>query len=339
MVILAIETSCDETAAAIVKDGKELLSSIVASQINIHKAHGGVVPEIAARSHIEAIIPTINEALKKANMTFDDIDSFAVTEGPGLIGSLLIGVETAKSLAWSLNKPLIPVNHLTGHIYANWINSKPVIFPALCLIVSGGHTILIRINNHYDMLKIAQTKDDAAGEAFDKIAKLLGLGYPGGPAIAKAAQRGIEDKYILPRAMCSPIDHRNNNLNYSFSGLKTAVSKITKEENLSKTDKYNLAASFQLAAIDSLIKKIEWYLEKNPDINTVMLAGGVSANTKLKDELTKRMHLINFKGDVRRPKLAFSTDNAAMIATAAYYHSKKIKIKNVNAFPSGASNI
>ncbi|KKR27687.1 MAG: putative tRNA threonylcarbamoyladenosine biosynthesis protein Gcp [candidate division CPR2 bacterium GW2011_GWD2_39_7] len=282
------------------------------------------------------MIPVLKECLDAAKLSFKEIDALAVTEGPGLIGSLVIGVETAKILAWSLNKPLIPVNHLIGHIYANWIDREEVEFPTLCLVVSGGHTILIRINSHEEMASIGQTRDDAAGEAFDKVAKLLGLGYPGGPMISKVATEGDSTKFALPRAMTSAIDKKQGNYNFSFSGLKTAVLRVTKEQSLDNQGVRDLAASFEEAAVDSLIAKIEWYLEANPEIKTVMLAGGVSANIRLKEELKRRMINLGFRGEIIWPEPQYSTDNAAMIGSAAFYHPKSIDLSSISAFPSGA---
>ncbi|KKQ92971.1 MAG: putative tRNA threonylcarbamoyladenosine biosynthesis protein Gcp [candidate division CPR2 bacterium GW2011_GWC2_39_10] len=338
MIILSIETSCDETSCAVVKDGGEVLSNIIVSQIDIHKEYGGVVPEVAARSHIEVLLPVIDKALKEAKIGWGSVDAIAVTVGPGLMGSLIIGVETAKTLAWTLNKPLISVNHLVGHIYANWIDREVVDFPALCLLVSGGHTILLEIKSHHTITKIGQTKDDAAGEAFDKVAKLLGLGYPGGPVIAEIALKGDETRFNLPRPMTSPLDKKNGNFNYSFSGLKTAVLSIVKE-GIRKDEIPDLAASFQQAASDSLVTKVMWYLEKNKDIKTVMLAGGVAANINLRETLKAGLDKTEFKGSFIYPEIKYCTDNAAMIGVAVFYNQNFVDPLSLEAFPSGIGRL
>ncbi|OIP24325.1 tRNA (adenosine(37)-N6)-threonylcarbamoyltransferase complex transferase subunit TsaD [bacterium CG2_30_37_16] len=338
MNILSIETSCDETACAVVKNGREVLSNIIVSQIDIHKEYGGVVPEVAARSHIEVILPAIDKALKEAKIGWGSVDAIAVTTGPGLIGSLIIGVETAKTLAWSLKKPLISVNHLIGHIYANWIDRGIMDFPALCLAVSGGHTMLLEIKDYHNITKIGQTKDDAAGEAFDKVAKLLGLGYPGGPAITEIALKGDKLKFNLPRPMTSPLDKKNGNFNFSFSGLKTAVLSVTKE-GIKRDEIPDLAASFQQAASDSLVTKVIWYLEKNKDIQTVMLAGGVAANTNLRETLRTDLEKLDFKGSFIYPEITYCTDNAAMIGAAAFYNQNFVDPLTLAAFPSGIDRL
>lgn len=321
MKILGIESSCDETAAAIVEDGKKLLSNVVVSQIDIHKEYGGVIPEIAARSHIEAINPVINKALAEANLTIDDIDAIAVTYAPGLIGSLLIGTLAARTLAILHHKPLVKVQHVEGHVYANFLNEKQPEFPLLALIVSGGHSQLVLFKDHGNYELLGQTNDDAIGEAFDKVAKILGLPYPGGPAIARAAKDGDKFKYHLPDAKLKhPYD-------FSFSGLKTAVLRaVQKEVGVSydfpsfklkdklKTSEINdFAASFQYTAIKTLVTKtVKAYNEFQP--KSVVIAGGVAANQELREQLKAALPI-----DIDYAPINLCTDNAAMIATLGYY--------------------
>lgn len=321
MKILGIESSCDETAAAIVEDGKKLLSNVVVSQIDIHKEYGGVIPEIAARSHIEAINPVINKALAEANLTIDDIDAIAVTYAPGLIGSLLIGTLAARTLAILHHKPLVKVQHVEGHVYANFLNEKQPEFPLLALIVSGGHSQLVLFKDHGNYELLGQTNDDAIGEAFDKVAKILGLPYPGGPAIARAAKDGDKFKYHLPDAKLKhPYD-------FSFSGLKTAVLRaVQKEVGVSydfpsfklkdklKTSEINdFAASFQYTAIKTLVTKtVKAYNEFQP--KSVVIAGGVAANQELREQLKAALPI-----NIDYAPISLCTDNAAMIATLGYY--------------------
>lgn len=321
MKILGIESSCDETAAAIVEDGKKLLSNVVVSQIDIHKEYGGVIPEIAARSHIEAINPVINKALAEANLTIDDIDAIAVTYAPGLIGSLLIGTLAARTLAILHHKPLVKVQHVEGHVYANFLNEKQPEFSLLALIVSGGHSQLVLFKDHGNYELLGQTNDDAIGEAFDKVAKILGLPYPGGPAIARAAKDGDKFKYHLPDARLKhPYD-------FSFSGLKTAVLRaVQKEVGVSydfpsfklkdklKTSEINdFAASFQYTAIKTLVTKtVKAYNEFQP--KSVVIAGGVAANQELREQLKAALPI-----DIDYAPISLCTDNAAMIATLGYY--------------------
>lgn len=321
MKILGIESSCDETAAAIVEDGKKILSNVVVSQIDIHKEYGGVIPEIAARSHIEAINPVINKALAEANLTIDDIDAIAVTYAPGLIGSLLIGTLAARTLAILHHKPLVKVQHVEGHVYANFLNEKQPEFPLLALIVSGGHSQLVLFKDHGNYELLGQTNDDAIGEAFDKVAKILGLPYPGGPAIARAAKDGDKFKYHLPDAKLKhPYD-------FSFSGLKTAVLRaVQKEVGVSydfpsfklkdklKTSEINdFAASFQYTATKTLVTKtVKAYNEFQP--KSVVIAGGVAANQELREQLKAALPI-----DIDYAPISLCTDNAAMIATLGYY--------------------
>ena len=308
--LLAIETSCDETACAIVKDGKEILSNIVSSQINVHTLYGGVVPEVASRIHVENISTVIEEALKEANVTMDDIDGIAYTQGPGLIGSLHVGVQAAKTLAYFFHKPLIPVNHMTGHIYANQFVSE-LKFPLLALVVSGGHSQLVWMNDEYTFEVIGETRDDAIGEAYDKVARVLHLGYPGGPVIDKLAKEG-SPHYTLPTPKTdSPYD-------FSFSGLKTAVLQLEQRE-LKKGNEINpadLAYAFQETALNSMVSKtIEAVKEYQPKM--VVLAGGVAANSRLRVLMEEQMApFTNIQLVI--PPLWCCTDNAAMIGASGY---------------------
>lgn len=330
ILILAIESSCDETSAAIVKDGRIVLSNIISSQIDIHKKYGGVVPEIASRKHIEAIDFVIDEALEKAFVTFNDIDAIAVTYGPGLVGALLVGLSEAKALAFSLNKTLIGVHHIEGHIAANYIeniNWKP---PFICLVVSGGHTNLVHVIDYNKFEIIGSTRDDAAGEAYDKVARAIGLNYPGGPEIDKLAQTGNSQAINFPRIMLE-----NNSYDFSFSGLKSAVlnyinSCSMKNQQYKKED---IAASFQQAVVDVLVSKtIKLCKEKN--INKVALAGGVSANSFLRNSMKKACLENEFYLNV--PSIVYCTDNAAMIGSAGYYeyiNNSEFKM-DLNAYPN-----
>lgn len=308
--ILGIESSCDETSASIVKNGCEEISTVVLSQMDIHKMYGGVVPEIASRNHVENITMVIEETLQKAKLTMRDIDAIGVTYGPGLIGSLLIGLQAAKTLSFIYNKPLIPVHHIAGHIYANRLVDE-LTFPLLALVVSGGHTDLLYMKKDYSFKRLGGTLDDAVGEAYDKVAKVMGLEYPGGPIIDKLAVLG-EDTYDLP----SPLDDDSDN--FSFSGLKSAVINLihNEEQRGNEININNLACSFQNRVVHILTKKTMRVLAKL-DINTLLLAGGVSANKGLRTEFSKLCSEENINLIV--PPLQYCTDNAAMIATAAYY--------------------
>ncbi len=335
MRILGIETSCDETAAAVVEDGSILLSNVVASSMDLHAEYGGVVPEIAARSHIEAIMPVIQKALEQANCPWDDIDAIGVTYGAGLGGCLLVGVMSARTLAITKNKPLYAINHVEAHVYANFITatslpgynmpSKQPEFPLLSLIVSGGHSQLVLFKDHFNYKLLGQTHDDAIGEAFDKVAKILGLPYPGGPSIAKAAADGDPNKYKFPKAkLDSPYD-------YSFSGPKTAVLRTVQSicgkgfdfpsfmltELLNKSQIADVAASFQRTAVETVVDKtVLAYEEFKP--KSVVIGGGVAASPELRRQLSERIPMPIEYAD---PKLC--TDNGAMIATLAYYKMKK----------------
>lgn len=336
MKILGIESSCDETAAAIVEDGTRLLSNVVNSQIDIHAAYGGVVPEVAARSHIEVINPVINQALSQASLSWDDIDAIAVTYAPGLIGSLLVGTLAARTLALLKNKPLYPIHHVEAHVYANFITeqaprlslslpSKQPEFPMLALIVSGGHSQLVLFKDHGNYELLGQTQDDAVGEAFDKVAKIIGLPYPGGPSIARAAESGDRKAYTFPKARLE------NPYNFSFSGLKTAVLRAVQREvgvditfpshelsaRLTSTQRDNFAASFQHIAIETLVDKAEKAF-KDFLPKSVVIAGGVAASSQLRHQLSARLPIA-----IEYAPMSLCTDNAAMIATLGYYYAQQ----------------
>jgi N6-L-threonylcarbamoyladenine synthase len=307
--ILGVETSCDETAAAVVEDGRRILSNVVASQIDIHRRYGGVFPEVASRQHVLSITPVVEEAMGEAEVSWDDLKAVAVTYGPGLAGSLLVGVNAAKGIALGCGLPLLGINHIEAHIYANWLERKDedrVVFPVLCLVVSGGHTELILMSSHGQYQRLGGTLDDAAGEAFDKVGRLLGLEYPGGPAIEQAAQYGDPTAFDLPRAWLG------DSYNFSFSGLKTAVLRIVKahERQLPVVD---LAASFQVAVVDVLVEKAKRAAEEY-HAEQILLAGGVAANRLLRQEMAERSTL-----PVLCPPISLCTDNAAMVAGAAYF--------------------
>jgi N6-L-threonylcarbamoyladenine synthase len=304
MKVLGIETSCDETAAAVVEDGLHILSNRIASQIEIHARYGGIVPEVASRQHTLSIVPVIQQAMAEANTTWDDLDSIAVTIGPGLAGSLLTGVNTAKAISLARGLPVTGVNHLEGHIYANWLAGNNHDFPLVSLIVSGGHTDLVLMKGHGEYVLLGQTRDDAAGEAFDKAARTLGLGYPGGPAIEKAARSGTAS-IQLPRAWLKDTN------DFSFSGVKTALLRLVEDGKISNTA--DAAASFQEAVVDVLVKKTV-NVAREYRVKQVLLAGGVASNTLLRQAL-----LQNSPIPVLIPEPVLCTDNAAMIAACGYY--------------------
>ena len=315
VLILAIESSCDETACAIVKNGNEILSSKIASQIDVHALYGGVVPEVASRIHIENISIIIKEAVEEAGIGIEDVDAIAVTVGPGLIGSLHVGVLAAKTLALAYNKPLVPVQHLTGHIYANAFVDR-LQFPLLALVVSGGHTELVLMNEDYDFQVIGTTQDDAVGEAYDKVARVLGLGYPGGPKIDKLAKSG-KPVYQLPRI------HTENPLDFSFSGLKSAVLQSIKriERNGEQVNVEDMCASFQEAALKVLWSRVELALEQYP-VRQLILAGGVAANSRLREITEKEMQKHPDMSYII-PPLAYCTDNAAISGASGYVAYQK----------------
>jgi len=334
--ILGIESSCDETAAAVVENGRHVVSNVVASQTELHKRYGGVFPEMASRAHIRAITPVVREAMTQARADWEDIDAIAAVYGPGLAGSLLVGLNAAKAIAYARDIPLVGINHLEAHIYANWlvppgeteVSWPPPPFPLLCLIVSGGHTDLVLVEEHHQYRRLGSTIDDAAGEAFDKIARLLGLGYPGGPAIQRVAEQGDPEAFAFPRALqVGPYD-------FSFSGLKTAVLRqvqalqrqagedvdrrgvklaeagVDAESGLPIAD---LAASFQAAVVDALVSKTVAAVEDH-DAVQLLVAGGVAANTRLRSELQHQVTV-----PVRFPPIRYCTDNAAMVAAAGHF--------------------
>lgn len=308
--IFAIETSCDETSASIIKNGCVDVATVISSQIDIHKNYGGVVPEIASRNHVSAITIVFEECLKKANLTFDDIDAIAVTYGPGLNGALLVGIEAAKALSLATGKQLIKVNHMKGHIYANKFSGE-FKFPLLSLVVSGGHTEIIYMDKEYSFKKIGSTLDDSVGEAFDKVARVIGVPYPGGPLMDKMAHLG-KHVYNLP----TPKD--DNSYDFSFSGIKSAVINLVHNEKQRGNDinKENLATSFQETVVNILVKKTKRAI-KEYGVKQLLLAGGVSANSSLRQELTKACEELNV--ELLMPKLKYCTDNASMIGAAAYY--------------------
>lgn len=310
MIILSIESSCDETAMAIVEDGRKILSNTVYTQIAIHTMYGGVVPEVASREHIKKITYVLDEALKQANLTLDDIDAVAVTKEPGLIGSLMVGVNTAKTISLCYNKPLIYVNHIHGHIYANYLE-EDFSFPLLALVVSGGHTELVLMKDHMDFEILGETLDDAVGEAYDKVARVVNVGYPGGPIIDKMASLGTPT-YPLPHIKLS-----KDSLDFSFSGLKSAVINLCHNANQrgETIDANNLAASFQNAVIDVLVSKTSKAATMY-NVNQVIIAGGVAANKGLRTAMQEEMDRIGIKLTV--PQFKYCTDNAAMIAASAY---------------------
>jgi N6-L-threonylcarbamoyladenine synthase len=318
--ILGIETSCDETAAAVVENGRVILSSVVASQIDLHAQYGGVFPEVASRQHVKAIYPIIEQSLQKAHVTISDLDAIAVTRGPGLPGSLVIGMNAAKGLAISRSLPLIGVNHIEGHLYSAWLNTPgqdtapAPQFPLVALIVSGGHTEIILMRDHLTYERLGSTLDDAAGEAFDKVARLLGLSYPGGPAIQKAAQDGNPLAFNFPRAWLE------GSYDFSFSGLKTAVLREVRRREENQTDDKtaalpvaDMAASFQAAVVDVLVSKT-MQAAKTFQAKEIIVAGGVSANRSLRQSFQLRV-----TSPLHIPHISLCTDNAAMIAAAGYF--------------------
>ena len=311
--ILAIESSCDETSVSIIKNGSEEISTVVLSQMDTHANYGGVVPEIASRMHIENITMVIEECLTKANMTMDDITAIAITYGPGLIGSLLVGVMAAKTLAYIYNKPLVPVHHIAGHIYANNL-VKEMKFPLMALVVSGGHTELVYMKEHYSFEVIGSTLDDAIGEAYDKVARVIGVKYPGGPNVDKLAHEGT-DTYDLPL----PLD--DDSFNFSFSGIKSAVINLAhnEEQRGNEINKANLACSFQNRVVDILVKKTMHALTKY-NVKNLIVAGGVSANKGLREKITLECEKQGV--DLTIPEIKYCTDNAAMIGAAGYYAYK-----------------
>ncbi|MHB9923093.1 tRNA (adenosine(37)-N6)-threonylcarbamoyltransferase complex transferase subunit TsaD [Clostridium botulinum] len=328
--ILAIESSCDETSAAVVINGREVLSNIIASQISTHEKFGGVVPEVASRKHIEVISAVVQEALDEANFTLDDIDAIGVTYGPGLVGALLVGLQYAKGLAFATGKSLIGVNHIEGHISANFIEYKDLKPPFMCLVVSGGHTFIVYMKDYGEFEVLGETRDDAAGEAFDKVARAIGLGYPGGPKIDKISKEGNEEAIKFPRA-----NFHDDTLDFSFSGIKSAVlnylnKKEMKGEEINRAD---VAASFQKSVVDVLVDNtIKACMSKKVD--KIAVAGGVAANSCLRETLVRECKK---KGiEVLIPPFILCTDNAAMIGSAAYFEYIKGRRTSldINAVPN-----
>lgn len=312
--ILSIESSCDETSAAVVKDGREVLSNIIASQIETHKKYGGVVPEVASRMHIEVVNGVVLEALEEAGVTLNDIDAIGVTYGPGLVGALLVGLQYAKGLSYSLKKPLVGVNHIEGHICANYIEHKDLKPPFVSLVVSGGHTFIVHVKDYGEYEVIGQTRDDAAGEAYDKVARALGLGYPGGPKIDKLAKEGNENAIEFPKA-----NFHDDTLDFSFSGVKSAVLNYLnkcKMQNI-EVNKADVAASFQKAVIEVLKQNVLKTCRKK-EIKKIAIAGGVASNSALRESLIKAAEKEGI--EVLFPSQVLCTDNAAMIGSAAYFN-------------------
>lgn len=325
--ILAIESSCDETAASVVKDGRTVLSNVISSQIETHQKFGGVVPEVASRKHLEAVNWVIDKALLDAGVTFDDVSKIAVTFAPGLVGALLVGVSAAKSLSMALDKPLIPVHHIRGHICANYIEHPELEPPFVCLVASGGHSHIVYVKSYTEYEVLGQTRDDAAGEAFDKVARVLGLGYPGGPKIDALAKDGDENAVIFKK-----VRFPDNSLDFSFSGIKTAVINYchTKEQNNETVNKADVAASFQKSVCEVMV---DYLLEaaQRKKCQTIALAGGVACNSRLRKELDSRANGMR----VYYPSPILCTDNAAMIGCCAYYESVKSEYADLslNAIP------
>jgi N6-L-threonylcarbamoyladenine synthase len=321
MKVLGIETSCDETAAAVVEDGRKILSNQIASQVEIHARYGGVVPEVASRQHLLSIIPIIKQAMAEAEVSWKDLSDIAVTIGPGLAGSLLVGLNVAKAVALAHGLPLTGVNHLEAHIYANWLGGDSIDFPVVCLIVSGGHSDLVLMRGHGDYVVLGRTRDDAAGEAFDKAARILGLGYPGGPAIEQAA-RGGTASIPLPRAWLK------GSSDFSFSGVKTALLRLVEAGNISSVA--DAAASFQEAVVDVLVSKTV-AVARERRAKKILLSGGVAANGLLREQLVENSPL-----PVLVPPPILCTDNAAMIAACGYYHLQAGRTDglDLDVFPS-----
>lgn len=313
MYTLALETSCDETSAAVIQDGRQILSNIISTQVPIHRKFGGVVPEIASRQHIEYVMPIIKEALDTAHVSLQEIDHIGVTYGPGLVGALLVGVAAAKALSFALDKPLVGVNHMEGHIFANFLSHPELEPPFLALVVSGGHTQLVKIEGYNTFTLLGQTRDDAAGEAFDKIARVMGYPYPGGPQIDKLAKDGNPDAIAFPKAL-----HEKHNFEFSFSGLKSAVLNYlhTQEQRKQPYDVHDVAASFQKTVVETLVEKT-MDAAAYCDMNKIAVAGGVSANSALAAAMEQACAAHGYS--FYRPEPVLCTDNGAMIGCRAYY--------------------
>ncbi|MCG8422933.1 MAG: tRNA (adenosine(37)-N6)-threonylcarbamoyltransferase complex transferase subunit TsaD [Proteobacteria bacterium] len=317
MLILGLESSCDETAAAVVKNGRRILSDIVASQFEIHAPYGGVVPELASRAHVVHIVPILSAALESAGVTLDEIDGVAVTQGPGLVGALLVALQVGKAIAYARDIPLVGVHHLEGHLNAVYLEDDAPPFPHLALVVSGGHTSLLRVNDHSEVIELGATRDDAAGEAFDKVAKLVGLGYPGGVAIDRLAREGNPEAVPLPRAMTA----KHTADDFSFSGLKTAVLNHVRKHGVPEGRSLaDLCASFQATAVEVLVRKTR-KAARRQRLHHVQICGGVAANSLLRSEMRRAGEEDGFDLYVPPPKRC--TDNAAMIAAAGYYRFER----------------
>lgn len=330
IIILAIETSCDETSASVVKNGSEVLSLVISSQIAIHQTYGGVVPEIASREHVKIITKVIDEALAEANIQLGEIDAVAYTSGPGLLGSLLIGTTAAKTLSMALKVPLISVNHMAGHIYANFLGKNKPTFPLVALIISGGHTEFVYMKNHLEFEYLGRTLDDAVGECYDKVGRVIGLPYPAGPLIDKMAlNHNSDDFYDLPLPL------NDGSLNFSFSGLKSAV--INLKNKKKDLDKEKLAASFQKVVIETMVNKVGTLFDLKKEINSFLIAGGVSANRGIREALKDlaKKHEIEFF----TPEFIYCTDNAAMIGAVAYEMYLKREFSDLKAEVSSSKNL
>lgn len=327
--VLGIESSCDETSAAVVKNGRHIISNVISSQIDLHKQYGGVVPEIASRKHVELILPVINQALQEANTDIEDIDVVGVTYGPGLVGALLVGLSAAKGLAFALEKPLVGVHHIEGHIAANYLEQQELEPPFICLVASGGHSHIVLVKDYDQFEILGQTRDDAAGEAFDKVARAIGLGYPGGPMIDKTAKESGGNVIEFPR-----VYFESGNFDFSFSGLKTAVLNYlnSMEQKGEKYSVQDVSASFQQAVVDVLVNNT-LNAAKLKNIDKIVLAGGVAANSCLRFQMKNAAEKSHKK--VFYPSPVLCTDNAAMIASAAYYEYKSGRIAglDLNAIP------
>jgi len=322
VLVLGIDTSCDDTSASVVESGTKIISNSISNQTDIHKKYGGIVPELASRRHIEMIWPLVDEAMKTAGISFRDLACIAVCHGPGLIGSLLVGCSFAKALCYAKKIPLVAVNHLEGHIFSPFLEKTKPDYPFIALIVSGGHTSLYRVDDFGKYVELGRTRDDAAGEAYDKVSKLLGLGYPGGPVIDNLSHDGNPDAISFPRA------YLPESLDFSFSGLKTAVLQYVKSEINPPIN--DIAASFQAAVVDVLVRKTEWAIRKER-IKRITLSGGVAANSALRQKMQKMAN--EREVEVYMPSVSLCTDNAAMIAAAGYHHFKAGNIAALDLNP------